>query len=141
LGFTNASSSRAIWSSQSASENGGYIFMDPGGAFNVRVGTSAGSRITKSHGTGYNDGVVRAYALVQNAGTIAAYSTRDGLSTTSSTTAITGTMTHTSPRVGTFAFVVANAYLGNAYAVLQWNAALTSTELGAVSSYLTGTYS
>jgi hypothetical protein len=138
---TVGSSSRTLWSSASASSNGGQIFIDPSGAFFVRAGTSDAQRITKSHGTGYQDGVVRVFALVQDAGTLAAYSTRDGLSTTSSTASLTGTMTHTSPRTGCHAYVLTNFTSGNVYAVLQWNAALTSTDLGNVSSYLLGSYS
>jgi hypothetical protein len=127
-----------VWSSESASAVGAHIYLDQtnaqykalvGGASTVATDAAAFTATTQLH----------AVAAVFSAGTAYAYSTTTGLTAGADYSSV-GTVTHTTPRVGSRADSVATPADFVCYAVAHWTRALTATELGTAATYLLGSY-
>ena len=128
-----------VWSSESASLNGLRIQQDQANAsYAVAVGGATTSTIVS--GATLTASQAHAVAAVVNNGNLKAYTTASGLIGNGNTTGV-GTITHTTPKAFTIAYTVSGVRSKELFAVVTWNQALSSVQLGAVGTYLLGTYS
>lgn len=129
-----------VWSSESASDVGAYLYLDQtnaqykalvGGATTVATAAATFTATTQLH----------AVAAVFAAGTAYAYTTTTGLTAGADYSGV-GTVTHAAaPAVGSRADSAANTADFACYAVVHWTRALTATELATAATYLLGAYS
>lgn len=133
----NNSGNHVLWSSESASDRGALIFLDPAGSVLCRVGGTT-TTVTPSI-SGADDNTIRMAALQFSGGVVRAYSNTHGMTAGTSTTGV-GTIAHGTPRLGSRASATSTLYRGPILATAMFPTALSLADLDRVYSYLSGNY-
>jgi hypothetical protein len=116
-------------------QRGLQLCLDTNGTIKVRIGVVGALVSLNTTTTGFPSGV-RVAAVVCDDGNVAAYDNAEGLTSTSSYSALSGFALGT-PRVGSRTDTVAGIHEGEVFAALSFpGVALTETELGDLSAYL-----
>jgi hypothetical protein len=137
--LAGAATKSRVWSSESASDNGAYIYLDNANAqYKVTVG-GATTTATTAAAVFTQRTQLHAVAAVFDTGTAYAYTTTTGRTAGTAYTGV-GTVTHTTPRVGSRADSVASPADFLCYAVVTWTRALNPAELASAATYLLGSY-
>lgn len=128
-----------IYSSGSNTSEAARLFITAAGVVTARVGDSTPTNVDSTVGTGLDNSALRMVAGIWNAGTVTAWDSVTGAGTGQSYAAL-GTITHQQPRMLARAAGTAAASRHELMAVLKWDRALNTTELGTVATFLTGVY-
>jgi hypothetical protein len=137
--LAGAATKSRVWSSESASDNGVYIYLDGTNAqYKVTAG-GATTAVTTAAAVFTQTSQLHAVAAVFDAGTAYAYSTTTGRTAGTDYTGV-GAITHANPRGGSRADSVASPADFENFATVIWTRALSPADLATAATYLLSSY-